>query len=417
MSQAKRRKGYSFAVLFLDLDYFKIVNDTRGHRIGDQLLAGVASRIGGCQRPGDTVARLGGDEFAILLHDVGDGAVAIRVAERIQQELMLPFNLKKAEIVTTASIGIALSATGYDEPEDVLHDADKAMYLAKSNGRSRHELFDRGLQARAKALAQSELDLRQAVERQEFLIYYQPIVSLASGRITGTEALLRWQHPRRGLVPPKEFLPLAVRTRLIVPIEEWVLRTACAQNKAWQEAGSPSLHVDINLSVSHLKDKRLPDLVARVLLETGMAAATLGVEIPEFVARKNLDLAMRALNELSALGTQILLDDFGAADSSLGSLKRFPVKTLKIDRSLVAGVATVPADAAITTAIIAMAHSLNMGVIAEGMETQDQLAFLRSRQCDAIQGNIFSQPLPVEGMTKLLRKAQSSGASASSMSE
>ena len=196
-----------------------------------------------------------------------------------------------------------------------------------------------------------------------------------------------------------------------------MLRTACAQNKAWQDAGSPSLHVDVNLSVSHLKDKRLPDLVERVLLETGMTAATLGVEIPEFVARKNLDLTMRALNELSALGTQILLDDFGAADSSLGSLKRFPVKTLKIDRSLVAGVATVPADAAITTAIIAMAHSLNMGVIAEGMETQDQLAFLRSRQCDAIQGNIFSQPLPVEGMTKLLQKAQLSEASASSINE
>jgi len=417
MNQARRRKGYSFAVLFLDLDHFKIVNDTQGHRIGDQLLAAVAGRIRTCQRPGDTVARLGGDEFAILLHDVEGGALAIRVAERIQEELKLPFNLQTADIVTTASIGIALSASGYDEPEDVLHDADSAMYLAKTNGRSRHEFFDRGLRVPARALVRAEADLRQAVERQEFLIHYQPIVSLASGRITGTEALLRWQHPCRGLVPPKEFLPLAVRTGLIAPIEEWVLRTACAQNKAWQEAVSPSLHVGVNLSASHLKDKRLPGLVERVLLETGMAAATLGLEIPEFVARKNLDLAVRTLNELSALGTQILLDDFGAADSSLASLKRFPVKTLKLDRSLVAGIATDSADAAITAAIIAMAHTLNMRVIAEGMETQDQLAFLRSRQCDAIQGNMFSQPLPAEGMTKLLQKAHLSGASASSMNE
>ncbi|MBI4641552.1 MAG: EAL domain-containing protein [Candidatus Tectomicrobia bacterium] len=407
IARAKRREDYIFAVLFLDLDRFKVVNDSLGHMIGDQLLIALTRRLEICLRNGDTVARLGGDEFAILLDDVKDLNDATRVADRIQKDLATPFNLSGQEVFTTSSIGITLSTTGYDRPEDILRDADTAMYRAKALGKARYEIFDTTMHARAVALLQLEANLRRAIERQEFQVYYQPIVSLGTGRITSFETLVRWQHPQRGLVSPGEFIPVAEETGLIVPIGEWVLRTACAQNKAWQEAGLPRLSVAVNLSARQFQDQNLPDLIQQVLAETGMAAHDLKLEITESIAMQNIDLSITVLNELSAMGMQVSIDDFGTGYSSLAYLKRFPVSTLKIDRSFVRDIPGDVDDAAITSAIIAMAHSLKLKVIAEGVETEEQLAFLRSHQSDEMQGYLFSRPVPAEAFTKLLQEGRS----------
>jgi diguanylate cyclase (GGDEF)-like protein/PAS domain S-box-containing protein len=403
---AKRRADYFFAMLFLDLDRFKVINDSLGHTLGDQLLVAIARRLEPCLRPADTVARLGGDEFAILLDDIKDASDATRVAERIQKELTRPFPLSGHEVFTSASIGIALSATGYDRPEDVLRDADMAMYRAKALGQARYEMFDTGMHARAVALLQLEADLRRAVERQELRIHYQPIVSLASGRMTGVEALVRWQHPQRGLVLPAEFIPPGEETGPILSISEWVLRTACAQNKAWQEAGYAPLCMAVNLPARHFQQPGLPELIKNVLKETGMPAQALALEITEGTVMKSIDFNLATLNDLRALGIQISIDDFGTGYSSLGYLKRFPFHTLKIDQSFVKDMASDSEDAAITTAIIAMAHSLKLKVVAEGVETEEQLAILRSEQCDEIQGYLFSRPVPAETFTKLLQEAR-----------
>ncbi|MBI4481670.1 MAG: EAL domain-containing protein [Acidobacteria bacterium] len=402
IGRAKRRQDYLCAVLFLDLDRFKVINDSLGHMFGDQLLIAIARRLEACLRPGDTVARLGGDEFTMLLDNIKDVSEATRVADRIQNELATPFNLNGHEVFTTASIGIALSVPGYDWPEDLLRDADMAMYRAKALGKARHALFDRGMHARAVALLQLEADLRRAFERQEFRIHYQPIVSLLSSQITGVEALARWHHPQRGLVCPAEFIPLAEETGLIITLGEWLLRTACAQNKAWQAAGHSQLRVMVNFSARQFQHRNLLDLIQRVLGETGMAAHTLELEITETLAMKDIDFSLTTLNELSAMGIQISIDDFGTGYSSLGSLKRFPITTLKIDQSFIRDITNDADDAALTTAIIAMAHSLALKVIAEGVETEEQLAFLRSQKCDEILGYVISRPVPAEAFTKLL---------------
>ncbi|HWP48522.1 MAG TPA: EAL domain-containing protein [Candidatus Limnocylindrales bacterium] len=399
--RSKRRQNYQFAVLFLDLDRFKVVNDSLGHLAGDQLLVEIARRLVECLRPGDTVARLGGDEFAILLDGIESLNDAIRVSDRIQKELMSPFNLNGQEVCTTTSIGIALNTIGYIQPDDLLRDADIAMYRAKALGKARYAVFDAGMHTRAVELLHLEASLRRAIEQQEFRLYYQPILCLKSGKITGVEALLRWQHPQRGLISPGEFIPVAEETGLIVAIGEWVIQTACTQSKAWQDMGLPPLFVAINLSARQFQHQNLLELIKKILKETGMAAQTLKLEITESIAMRDLDFSIPILKELSAMGVQILIDDFGTCYSSLGYLNRFPINALKIDQSFVKDIPNNADNAAIIKAIIAMAHSLKLKVIAEGVETEEQLTFLRSQACDEIQGYLLSHPLPAEVFARL----------------
>ncbi|MEW6353289.1 MAG: EAL domain-containing protein [Pseudomonadota bacterium] len=404
IGSAKRRPHYMFAVLFLDLDRFKIINDSLGHMVGDQLLVAVAQRLEAGLRPGDTVARFGGDEFMILLDGVKDAAEAEQIAERIHKELSKPLPLDNNAIYTTASIGIALSSPAIQRPEDILRDADIAMYRAKAHGRARYEVFDRSMHAHALELWELEGDLRRAIEHQEFDIHYQPIVSLISGKITGVEALARWRHPQRGLVYPEQFISLAEETRLIRPIGERILRAACAQAKVWQSGGFPHLHMAVNCSALEFQDQHLPELIKNVLRETGVAPHTLRVEITESLAMQDIDFSVSALKELTTMGVQISIDDFGTGYSSLAYLKRFPITNLKIDHSFVKDMTRNTDDAAITAAIIAMAHSLKLRVIAEGVETEEQLNLLRAQRCDGVQGFLFSEALPAEALSRLLRE-------------
>lgn len=397
-------KEHQFSVLFLDIDRFKLVNDSLGHRLGDELLIGIAERLQKSLRPGDTVARLGGDEFVILLEGVVDAADATHITDRLQKELSFPFRLNGHQVTVTASIGIVMSETGYERAEDLLRDADIAMYRAKTMGKARYEIFDTGMHAAVSTLLHLEADLRQAIEKQEFRVYFQPLVSLSSGRIVGTEALLRWQHPQRGLLPPGAFLTVLEETGMIVPVGEWILRAACAQNKAWQDGGCPHLRIAVNFSARQFQIKNLPELVKEVLDETGMDPATLELEITESTAMKDVELTLQLLNDLHEIGVGISLDDFGSSYSTLGYLKRYPFQVLKADRSFIMDIPNDSNDMAITAAIIAMAHSLKLRVVAEGVETQEQLDFLRSQKCDEVQGFLFSRPVPANELTTLLQK-------------
>jgi diguanylate cyclase (GGDEF)-like protein/PAS domain S-box-containing protein len=402
--RTKRPGEYSFAVLFLGVDRFKLVNDSLGHMTGDELLIAIARRLKACLRPGATVSRFGGDEFAILLDDVQDVSNATRVADRIQKKLAAPFNLRGQEVFLTASIGIALEGAENERPEDVLLNAGMAMHRAKAHGRACYERFAVGMRADAVALLQLEGNLRRATERREFRLYFQPIASLEDGAITGAETLLRWQHPQRGLISPAEFVPLTEETGMIVVIGEWALRTACAQARAWHAAGHSDLRVTVNFSARQFEHPNFARLIRTVLKETGLAASALELEITESIAMKNVHCSGTTLSELSAHGIHISLDDFGTGFSSLRYLTRFPINTLKIDQTFVRDLTHDPADAAITAAVITMAHTLKLKVIAEGVETEEQLAFLCSRRCDEIQGYLFSRPVPAEAFTKLLQE-------------
>lgn len=406
---AKRRDDYAFAVLFLDLDRFRMVNDSLGHLVGDQLLVEIARRLERCLHPGDTVARLGGDEFTVLLEDIQDVGDAIHMSERILTDLALPFNVGGHEVFTSASVGIALSATGYDLPEDLVRDADTALHRAKTLGRGRYQVWDKGMHSHAVSFLQLESDLRRALERGEFLLYYQPIVSLRTGRISGCEALARWEHPTRGRVPPTEFIPMAEETGLIGAIGERVLRAACAQNKAWRDLGLPSLYVSVNLSPRQFRQRDLTEGMLRILQEASLEPRALKVELTESAIMDNPEEAIATLRHWKSIGFQLSLDDFGTGHSSLSHLRYFPFDTLKIDRSFVQDIGKNPEDAAVATAIIALARALNLKVLAEGVASPAQIAFLRSQQCDEAQGDLVSPPMPAETMTKLLR--QKSGAS------
>lgn len=395
LSRAKGREDCLFAVLFLDLDRFKVLNDSLGHMVGDQLLMASAKRLSACLGPGDTVARLGGDEFAILLTDIKEISDATQIASRIQQELTLPFNLAGHEVFTTVSIGIAPSTLGYDLPQDMLRDADTAMYRAKTQGKARYKVFNQPMHAMALTRLQLENDLRRALERQEFQLHYQPIVSLRTGLLSGFEALVRWQHPIRGIISPGEFIPIAEETGLIVPLGYWVLHSACRQMRAWQRQfpAEEPLTISVNLSGKQFLQPDLVEQIGQVLLETSLDARSLKLEITESVIMENTQSATSTLQQLKALGVQLHMDDFGTGYSSLSYLRRFPIDTLKIDRSFVSHMGVSDEDLEIVQTIVTLAHNLGMTVTAEGIETAEQLALLRAIKCEFGQGYFFDRPL------------------------
>ncbi|MFN3486451.1 MAG: putative bifunctional diguanylate cyclase/phosphodiesterase, partial [Planctomycetota bacterium] len=396
LRHAQRRRERLFAVLFLDLDRFKLVNDSLGHGAGDRLLVEIARRLEACIRPGDTAARLGGDEFTVLLEDVRDGADAAQVAERIQREILRPVTLDGQDVFTSASIGIALSAAGYERAEDILRDADIAMYRAKAKGGSRSEVFDPAMHARAVALLKMETDLRRAIERGEFEVHYQPIVSLRDGRIAGFEALVRWNHPHRGRILPMEFIRMAEETGLVVDIDRWVLREACRQLEEWHRRypRARPLSVSVNLSGRHFAQADLADHLRRTLRATGLQGDCLGLEITESVLLDTTEGSNEKLHELRRDGTRLYLDDFGTGYSSLSYLHRFPIDALKIDRSFVTSLRPGGEGQEIVRTIVSLAQNLDIHVVAEGVETPEQLAALKALRCEYAQGYAFSPPLP-----------------------
>ena len=406
LNLTKRREDHLFAVLFLDLDRFKIVNDSLGHMVGDQLIVAIARCLESCLRSEDTVARLGGDEFAILLNGIKDVYEAILVVKRIQEKLKLPFNLNGQEVFTSTSVGIALNTTDCKQPEDLLRDADTAMYRAKARGKARYEVFTTAMHDHVVTLLQLENSLRWAVERQELRIHYQPIVLLKTGRITGFEALVRWQHPQRGLVLPEEFISVAEETGAIIPINYWVLREACRQMRAWQlQFPENSLTISVNLSSKHFLQPDLIEQISQILQSTGLDACSLKLEITESVIMENTESATVMLLQLRNLGVELHMDDFGTGYSSLSYLHRLPVNVLKIDRSFISKMDITGKNLEIVRAIITLAHNLNINVTAEGLETAEQLAQLKALQCKHGQGYFFSKPEEQEAAGALIAKS------------
>ena len=408
LADLQRRAAPHFSVLFFDLDRFKNVNDSLGHAIGDKLLLGIARRLEHFLRPGDTVARLGGDEFAILIHKVEDASGAIHVADRVQEILSMNFSIDGHDVMVTASIGIAHSSTGYTNPEEILRDADIAMYRAKAGGKARYEIFDREMHQSAVALLKLETELRRSVHRGDFIMNYQPIVSLTNGGgIVGFEGLVRWQHPERGIVTPTNFIAIAEETGLIVPLGWWVVRESCKQTRFWQEQfpSEPPLWISVNMSGKLFMKSEMVDQLLGILEETGLEPKHLRIEVTENVIMDHADLAIRNLMELRALGVQLSIDDFGTGYSSLSYLQRFHYDQLKIDRSFVSQLGSPGGSRAIVETILNLANSLGIGVVAEGIETADQVDRLRKMQCPHGQGYWFSRPLTVPAAEELIASA------------
>jgi diguanylate cyclase (GGDEF)-like protein len=408
IERAKRQDAYAFAVLFLDLDRFKYINDSLGHTYGDQLLIEIARRLEKCLRSLDTVARFGGDEFAILLDGIKDSSDAVKVAEKIEEELLLPFNLGRHEAFTSASIGIALSTTGYEHPDDILRDADTAMYRAKDAGKARYELFDTEMHSRAVLRLNLENDMRRAIERQEFRAYYQPIMHLETGKVAGFEALARWEHPERGLVSPTEFIPVAEETGLIVPIGLWMLEEACRQMHEWhcQSPANKLLTISVNLSGKQLMQPDLIEQIEQILCSTGIEPRCLKLEITESVVMENAEVVTVMLNQLRALNIRLSIDDFGTGYSSLSYLHRFPVDTLKIDRSFISRMGPDNENNEIVRTIAKLAQNLGMEIVAEGIETEEQLRQLSLLACEYGQGYLFSHPLSGEATGGFIQRDQ-----------
>jgi diguanylate cyclase (GGDEF)-like protein len=398
-----RRAGTQLAILFLDLDRFKVINDSLGHEIGDVLLRQVADRLRAQSREGDTVARMGGDEFVVLIENPENLADIAARAKRLVEQLSAPYLLGAKDRHVTLSIGISVFPADGSDAQSLLKAADVAMYRAKDSGRDNYMFYSAAMNVHTVEQLELESDLRHALERDEFLLHYQPKVEIATGKITGVEALLRWNHPRRGLVPPMEFIPLAEETGLIVPIGEWVLATACAQTKSWQDQDLPKLDVAVNLSARQFADPMLLPKLTQIIRASGLDPSSLELEITESLVMSHGESAVAVLQKLKSIGVRIAIDDFGTGYSSLAYLKRFPIDTIKVDRSFIRDIPADRGDKLITRAIIAMAHSLKLRVVAEGVETADQLRFLRSERCETVQGFFLHRPLPAAEVAGVLK--------------
>ena len=402
--RARRRKDQIYAVLFLDLDGFKAINDSLGHIVGDQLLIQISRRMKACLRTTDTIARLGGDEFTILLEDLSDERESLRIVERLQKDLAQPFRLGASDIQVTASIGVTWSNPKYERPEEVLRDADMAMYRAKSSGKACYQLFAKERHAPQLEVTNLGDDLDEAVERGELLLHYQPIVSLETGKLYAFEALARWRHPQRGLIFPSDFIPLAEERGSILKIGTWAIREACLQLKRWQDRFGlhSTLAVTVNLSSKEFMQANLIDQVIEILQDTGVDPRALKLEITESIVMENIGNATVLLQQLRALGIELVIDDFGTGYSSLSYLHRLPISSLKIDQSFVKGMVEKREHAEIAKTIVTLARSLGIRVVAEGVETLEQVVALRRLKCDAGQGFFFSKPAEVETAETLL---------------
>lgn len=403
LQRFKRSKNELFGVLLLDLDRFKIVNEGLGHNLGDRLLIQLGRRLKTCVRTGDTIARFGGDEFIVLLDEMKDNSDAVRVAERIQNSLKKAFHIQGQEVFCTVSVGIALSTTGYDRPEDVVRDADTAMNRAKALGKARHEMFDRAMHTQSAQRLQLETDLRKALERNEFQVRYQAIVELEGQKLSGFEALIRWIHPKRGLVNPDEFISLAEETGLIINMDHWVMREACRQTLEWIGRYGP-LTISVNLSAKQFAQPNLIDRILQNLQATGLPPEHLKLEITESALMENTDKAADIISSLKSHRIKLGLDDFGTGYSSLSYLHRFPVDTLKIDRSFISRMEQGSENSAIIKTIVALAQNMDFMTVAEGIETTSQLASLKELDCRFGQGYLFSKPLTADEAEKLLQE-------------
>ena len=397
-----RRYGQEFAVMFVDLDRFKIINDTLGHAAGDFLLAEVANRLRQCVRESDAVARVGGDEFTILLREVSDARQITTVARKILSTVVKPLTIHGQECRVTASIGISLFPSDAQDEETLVRNADAAMYAAKQEGRNDFRFHSPEIKTQSIERLMLETSLRRALERNELLLYYQPKRDLGRGGIAGVEALLRWQHPDLGLLQPSRFIPLAEETGLIVPIGKWVLNTACAQNMAWQRQGLPAIRIAVNLSPRQFADPNLLHDIRAALEKSGMPAQLLELEITESMVMQNVERTVRVLEAIRSLGITLAIDDFGTGYSSMSLVKKFPIDVLKIDRSFVREIMNDSEDKAIADAIISLGRALNLTVVAEGVETAEQEAFLRAHNCDEIQGYLISRPVPADEFAAFL---------------
>ncbi|NRB09241.1 MAG: EAL domain-containing protein [Richelia sp.] len=404
LQQAKQETSYKFAVLFLDCDRFKVVNDSLGHLVGDELLVAIARRLQSCLTPFDTLSRLGGDEFGILLENITDINSATSIAQELLQKLSVAFKLSRYEVFMTASIGINWGSIDYEKPEYLLRDADTAMHRAKSLGKARYHVFDPGMYKEAIQLLQLENDLRKAVERQEFLVYYQPIISLSTGKIISLEALVRWQHPTRGLVSPIEFIPVSEEIGLINEINLWVLQEACETISNWSQKKlvEESLSISVNFSAKLFYQTDLITNVNRIINQNNINSCNLKIEITESVIMENYRDIRNVLSHFQNLNIPLIMDDFGTGYSSLSYLHSFPFNALKIDKSFVRRMQDNQENMGLVPAMISIAHSMGMTAIAEGVETPEQLAQLRCLNCDYAQGYLFSHPLSKELMIDLL---------------
>ncbi|MFQ5646884.1 MAG: EAL domain-containing protein [bacterium] len=401
-----KQSNKTLAVIFLDLDHFTDLNDALGDDAGDELLKRVAGLLKKTVRTDDTLARLGDDEFAVIIPDITKAEYAVNIVHKIVNNFKAPIVIQGHELFITLSIGISVFPENGQSPEILMKNADVAMYRAKEEGRNCYKLYTSTMNAKAFERLVLENNLRKAIERNEFILHYQPQISLSSGEIMGMEALVRWQHPELGLIPPVEFIPLAEETGLIIPLGEWTMKTACAQCAAWRTQGYRLLRVAVNLSARQFQQLNLEKKIADILTKTGLDSSYLELEITESAIMDNVESAIITMQRLHDQGIHISIDDFGTGYSSLSYLKKFPIKTLKIDRSFVSHIDTNPDDRAIATAIIAMAHSLNLKVVGEGVETREQLNLLLSLHCDEIQGYYFSKPLDADLFVKLLSKNQ-----------